>query len=231
MFTVSLREFKNLFTSIRSIIIIIILFGVSIGSAKLIQLFEPSLSSLGLGEDIYTMGFMLLLILVAPLFITTLSHNTVNKEIDSRTVRFIATKTPRYNIILGKFIGTFLFWLVCITVSLLLITLFSKSFSISILIESLIFVTYFIGLTQLLSTIITKPSLTLFLGMMISIALPILGLWSTVTEHFYIKIFGYISPYFYYLQLENNNGMLYFVLLFPVLFILLSLLIFRKKDL
>ncbi|WP_152657788.1 ABC transporter permease [Oceanobacillus sp. CFH 90083] len=231
MFTVGLREFRSLFTSIRSILIIAVLFGVTVGAARLVRQFEAPLQELGLGQDAYVMGLMLLLILAAPLFVTSLSHSIVNKEIDTRTIRFLATKTSRSNIILGKFIGSFLFWSVCITVALLLIIPFSKSFSVLNLIQAIIFVSYFIGLTLFLSTIISKPSLSMFLGIIISIALPVLGLWSTGTDNLFIKTLGYVTPYFYYMQEENDHYYTYFVAFFPILFIVLSLFIFRKRDL
>ncbi|GGP09084.1 ABC transporter permease [Oceanobacillus neutriphilus] len=231
MFTVGFREFKSLFTSIRSILIIVVLFGVTAGTAKLVRQFEAPLHELGLGNDAYAMGLMLLLILAASLFVTGLSHNIVNKEIDTRTIRFLATKTSRRNIIIGKFIGSFLFWAICITVALLLIIPFSKSFSMLTLVQSIIFVSYFIGLTLFLSTIIPKPSLSMFLGIIISIALPVLGLWSSGTDNLFVKVIGYVTPYFYYLQEEDSYYYSYFVVLFPILFILLSLVIFRKRDL
>ncbi|UUI41802.1 ABC transporter permease [Oceanobacillus oncorhynchi] len=231
MFTVAFREFKSLFTSIRSGLIIAVLFGVTVGAARLVRQFEAPLQDLGLGQDAYVMGLMLLLILAAPLFVTSLSHNIVNKEMDTRTIRFLATKTSRNHIILGKFIGSFLFWAVCLTVALLLIIPFSKSFSILNLIQAIIFVSYFIGLTLFLSTVIPKPSLSMFLGIIISVALPVLGLWSTGTDNLFVKAIGYITPYFYYIQEETHNYYAYFVVLFPVLFIVLSLFIFRKRDL
>ncbi|MFD1412365.1 ABC transporter permease [Oceanobacillus jeddahense] len=231
MFTVAFREFKSLFTSIRSILMISVLFGVTVGAARLVRQFETYLQEAGLGQDAYVMGLMLLLILAGPLFVTSLSHNIVNKEIDTRTIRFLATKTSRNNIILGKFIGSFLFWTVCITVALLLVIPFSKSFSILNLIQSIILVSYFIGLTLFLSTVIPKPSLSMFLGIIISIVLPVLGLWSTGTDHLLVKAIGYVTPYFYYMQEEKSNYYAYFVAFFPILFILLSLFIFRKRDL
>ncbi|WP_130859425.1 ABC transporter permease [Gracilibacillus phocaeensis] len=229
MFTVGFREFKSLMTSIRSIVIIAVLFGVTVGAASLVRQFEAQLQELGLGQDAYLMGLMLVLILVSPLFVTSLSHNAINKEIDTRTIRFLATKTSRDQIILGKFIGILLFWSVCIAVALLLIIPFSKTFSFLGLIQSIIFVAYFIGWSLLLSTVISKPALTMFLGIVLAIAFPVLGLWSTGTDKFYIEVIGYITPYFYYTQEETYYS--YFVVIFPILFMLFSLFIFRKRDL
>ncbi|WP_066188698.1 ABC transporter permease [Gracilibacillus timonensis] len=229
MFTVGFREFKSLMTSIRSIVIISVLFGVTVGAASLVRQFEVQLQELGLGQDAYAMGLMLVLLLASPLFVTSLSHNAVNKEIDTRTIRFLATKTSRDQIILGKFIGNLLFWSVCISVALLLIVPFSKTFSFLDLIQSIIFVAYFIGWTLLLSTVISKPALTMFLGIILAIAFPVLGLWSTGTDKFYMEAIGYVTPYFYYTQEEAYYS--YFVVIFPILFMLFSLFIFRKRDL
>ncbi|GAB2554484.1 ABC transporter permease [Gracilibacillus alcaliphilus] len=230
MFTIAFREFRSLFTSIRSILIIIVLFGVTVGAARLVRQFEEQLQELGLGQDAYAMGLMLLLILASPLFVTSIAHNVVNKEIADRTIRFLATKTTRNRIIFGKFIGHFLFWSICLTVALLLIVPFSKSFAILDLLQAIIFVSYFIGWTLFLSTSITKPALTMFLGITLSIALPILGLWSTGTDNWFIKIVGYLTPYFYYTQ-GDDSYYAYLVVIFPIIFILGSLLIFRKRDL
>jgi len=53
MFAITLREFKSLFQSIRAILIIVVLFGVTIGSAKLVSQFKGQLSDLGLGNNAY----------------------------------------------------------------------------------------------------------------------------------------------------------------------------------
>ena len=229
MFTICLREFKSLFKSIRSIIIIIVLFSVTIGAAKLISNFEPQLRELGIGNDAYAAALMILLFIAGPLFVTSLAHSVVNKEITSRTIRFLATKTLRKDIIIGKFLGNLFFWSICLLSAVLLILPFSHTFYFAELVQFIVFVSYFIGLTVLLSTTINSPSLTMFLGITISIALPILGLWSLATENIFVKGISYITPYFYYSQ--DQTYFSYIVALFTCLFLLLSLLIFRKRDL
>ncbi|MFQ3544470.1 ABC transporter permease subunit [Halobacillus rhizosphaerae] len=229
MFPICLREFKSLFKSIRSIIIIIVLFSVTIGAAKLISNFETQLRELGLGNDTYAAALMILLFIAGPLFVTSLANSVVNKEVTSRTIRFLATKTLRKDIILGKFLGHLLFWSICLVSAVLLMFPFSHTFYFSELVQFIVFVSYFIGLTVLLSTTMNSPSLTMFLGITISIALPILGLWSLATENIFVKGISYITPYFYYSQ--DQTYFSYIVALFTCLFLLLSLLIFRKRDL
>lgn len=228
MFAITMREFKSLFKSTRSIIIILFIFGVTIGSAKLISQFETQLMDLGLGNNAYVGGLMLLLFVASPLFVTSISHSVVNKEVDSRTIRFLATKTSRNHIILGKFLGCFLFWMLCLVIALLLIIPFSKAIYFSEFLQSIIYVSYFIGLTLFLSTLIRNPSMTMFLGITISIVLPIVGIWGMFTENLFIKFVSYLTPYFYYTH--ENTAYTNFVLIFTFVFLALSLIVFRRRD-
>jgi len=229
MFAISLREFKSLFQSIRAIIIIIVLFGVTAGSAKLVSQFKSELSRLGLGDNAYIIGLMLLLFLAAPLFVTSISHSSVNKEMESKTIRFLATKTSRENIIFGKFLGNMSFWVVCLTVALLLIIPFSKSFYFVDLIQSIIFVSYFIGLSLFLSTLVNNSSMTMFSGIVISIALPVIGMWSLLSKNVIVDTISYLTPYFYYTN--ENTSYTYLVLIHTAAFVILSLIIFKRRDL
>ncbi|ENH95672.1 membrane protein [Gracilibacillus halophilus YIM-C55.5] len=229
MFPITFKEFKSLFKSIRSIIIIIVIFGTTLGIAKLVSNFKEQLEQFGLGENTYAGGAMIMILFAGHLFVASLSHNIINQEITSRTIRFIATKTSRNNIIIGKFLGITLFWTVCLFINFLLIIPFSKTFYFSDFLQSLIFICYFIGLTILLSTIISRPALTMFIGITLSIIMTILGFWSIASDNIYLKIYSYLTPYFYYSQ--QNLIYPYLVLMFPILFLILSLLIMRKRDL
>lgn len=229
MFAITLREFKSLFQSIRAILIIVVLFGVTIGSAKLVSQFKGQLSDLGLGDNAYIIGLMLLLFLASPLFVTSISHSSVNKEIESKTIRFLATKTSRENIIFGKFLGNVSFWVLCLTVALLLIVPFSKSFPIFDLIQSIIFVSYFIGLSLFLSTVVNSSAMTMFVGIFISIALPVIGMWSLISKNVIVDTLSYLTPYYYYTQ--ENTAYTYLVLIHIAVFVIASLMIFKRRDL
>lgn len=229
MFAIGLKEFKVLFKSIRSILIVFIIIGISTGTAKILSQFSNQFDSLGLNENAYVGGLMVLLFIAAPLFITSLAHNAVNKEVYSRTVRFLVTKTSRSSILLGKFLGNFLFWVVCLTISFILIMPFSNAFYFLELIQSIIFISYFLGFSLLLSTIISSPSITMFLGITISIILPIIGMISIGTTNVLIQIVSYITPYYYFTN--DQTDFTYIVVIFPVIFLLISIITLRKRDL
>lgn len=229
MFTICLKEFSRSFNSIRSVIIIATIFGITIGIARLVHSFKGQLEEFGLGGEAYTGGLIILLLLVGPLFVTSLSHNVLNKEVESRTIRFIVTKTPRRNVVIGKFLGMILFWFICLFIAFLLLIPYTKAFYFQEFMESFIFIAYFVGLFLFLSTLINRSSMTMFVGVMLAMALPVIGLWSIGTENVFIKAISYVTPYFYYSQ--DSAFYPYLVAVFPLLFITLSLLIFRKKDL
>ncbi|MCP3029501.1 ABC transporter permease [Halobacillus sp. A5] len=229
MITISLKEFTSLFKSIRSIIIISIIFGVTLGSAKLINTFQAELAQFDLGSSAYAAGLMLIIIIASPLFVSSLSHNVINEELKSRTIRFIATKISRNRIIAGKFLGILLFWSLCLFVALLLTIPFSKTFPISEFFQSIVFISYFVGLTILLSTLIHKPSLSILTGIALALVFPILGLWSVFSDNFFLKVFSYLTPYLYFSKEQELYS--FFVLIFPVIFLVISLMIMRKRDL
>lgn len=229
MLAIAYREFKNLFKSIRSLIIIAIILGVTFGTARMVNVFQEQLQDFGFGTNEYATGLLIMVMLASPLFVFTLSHNIINEELKTRTIRFIATKTSREKIVLGKFLAVLFFWLACLIVALILIIPYSKVFHFHELLQAIIFISYFIGLSILLSTVIPKPGITAFLGMIISIATPILGVWSIGSEKFFLKIYSYITPYFFYSQ--TSEYYTYIVLIFPILFLVLSILILRRRDL
>lgn len=178
-----------------------------------------------MNDSPYATGLLIIILLASPLFIFVLIHNAIYEDYRSRTIRFIATKTSRENIIFGSLF----FWIVCLTIVVILLTFFSGHFYFSELIQSIIYVSYFIGLTILLSTVISRPGITGFLGIVLSIAVTIIGLWSIGSKNLLLKIFSYITPYLFYSQ--DNENYTYLVLIFPILFLGLSLMILRRRDL
>ncbi|AKG05852.1 hypothetical protein AAV35_013960 (plasmid) [Salimicrobium jeotgali] len=229
MLTISLKEFKSLFKSVRSIIVIGVLFGVTLGAAKLVNSFQGQLEQVGLGNNAYAGGAMIIVLVAGPLFVLSLSHNVINQEISSRTIRFIATKTSRFNFIAGKFLGVTFFWLLCLFIAFLLIIPFSEDFYFLEFSQSFVFIFYFVGITILLSTLIPKPTLTMFIGVILATSFTVLGFWSMASDNIFLKLYSFVTPYFYYSQ--DKEFLAYTVLIFPVLFLGLSLLILRKRDL
>ncbi|HGH0792939.1 TPA: ABC transporter permease [Staphylococcus pseudintermedius] len=229
MFSIMWREFLSSFKSVKSLVTILIFLGVSLGLSKLVSNFYEPIKSLGIDGAPYAIAIVFMTILISPFFIFTLSHNTINEEIKSSTVRFIATKTRRINIVMGKFLGLMLFWCVTLFISSLISIVYSHHFYILELIISLIFISYYLSLSILISTFITNTTLTNFLGIALSLIMTILGVWSVASSNTLLKIYSYITPYHYYFSTDKYLTTI--VLIFTSIFLITSIIKFQARDL
>lgn len=229
MFAIMWREFLSSFKSIKSIVTILIFLGISLGLSKLVSNFYEPIRSLGIEGAPYAIAIIFMTILISPFFIFTLSHNAINEEIKSSTVRFIATKTKRVNIIMGKFLGLMLFWCVTLSISTLISIVYSHHFYILELFISLIFISYYLSLSILISTFVINTTLTNFLGIALSLIMTILGVWSVASSNILLKIYSYITPYHYYFS--TNKYLTMFVLIFTLIFLITSIIKFQARDL
>ena len=229
MFSIMWKEFILSFKSIKSIVTILIFLGVSLGLSKLVSNFYEPIKSLGIDGAPYAIAIIFMTILISPFFVFTLSHNAINEEIKSSTIRFIATKTKRINIILGKFLGLMLFWLITLFISGMISIIYSHQFYILELLISLIFISYFLALSIMISTFIVNTALTNFLGIALSLIMTILGIWSVASNNVLLKIYSYITPYHYYFG--DNKYLTIIVLLFTIIFLVASIIKFQRRDL
>lgn len=228
MYVIGKREFFSLFKSIKSILIIGILLLTSYYSAKfsyvLMSLIELTPSE---KEQIHTVGLLTLLFLFGQLFVMGLSHDCINRETHERTMRFLVTRTSRTSILCGKFLGITLFWFVCVAISFLIISIFAKQFDIFIFSQIMSLLIYQIALTILLSVLIPKPGITMFLGTIIGLAFPIFGLWISFTSNVWISWMKFITPFYY---LERDDYTLVVILLFAGLMMFIANLIFKRRE-
>lgn len=230
MLAIAWKEFLSLFKSIKSIFIVLILISVSLGVAKIFSVFGDDLTnSLGIKETPFSAGLLLTVLIASPLFVFTLSHNIINEELKNRTVRFLATKTSRFNILVGKFIGSLLFWTACLLLTTLLLIWYSHQFYILEFLQCVIFVSYYLALSTLLSTFINSTLLTNFLGITLSLVMTVLGLWSLNSKNLLLIIYSYITPYHYYFS--DNKIISFTVVIFTIIFLTISIYFFRRKDL
>ncbi len=228
MIAIGKKEFIDMFKNIKSIIIIALLLITSYFSAKyssilgtVISLTEQEMT------DAYTVGLVFLLVFFGQLFVTSLSHDTINKESHERTMRFLVTRTSRLQILFGKFSGVWLFWFSCTFISFLLISIYSSQFHLLIFSQAIALLTFQIALTTFLSVTIPKPSITMFLGVLIGLLSPILGFWFVLTNNVWISWLKFASPYYY---LTENNYL--FLVVFGLAGILLTAasLIFKGRE-
>lgn len=203
MLAIAKHEFWQLFKSFKSIVVILILIGSSYYASKygadLIQLFNDGKDDKGF----YYSGLALVTILFGPLFAFSLSHDVLNREVSNKTIRFLLTRTSHANILAGKVIGVLAFWFVCIALSCTVIIMYAKHFDFYIVLQVLMLMLFSVTLTFLLSAVITKPFMSMFLSTIFGIALPIISLLLMSTEKWW-GVFGYITPY-QYMEHESLN--------------------------
>ncbi|WP_269091796.1 ABC transporter permease [Priestia megaterium] len=226
MWAISIKEFQSLFKSIKSIIVILIVCGASYGIAYVVSQFGGQLTSAQI-QDGANGGILLMLLGFGPLFISSLSHNVINQEIKARTARFLVTKTSRERIVLGKFLGICCFWLVCISISFLLIAFISHHFSFFTFLECLLFTMCMISFVLMLSALMPNPTHTMFLSIILSLVLPVLSEWSMFSSKEYIAWFKYVTPY-YYLELEK--GYLTVLFIFAAFCLCTALWSFKRRE-
>lgn len=228
------REFLDSFKSIRSILIILFITFVAYQSANFIQK-NPALQGLLEGEgtgidesSLYTGAILLIFLLLGFLFVFAISHDILNKEIELKTIRLLVTKTSRIEIILGKFLGALLFWVVVLSLSFGILTLMTGEWFSRDYFTTLSYLFYMVSFVLLVSSIVPKTKLTMFLGIFFGIALPILGLASLASEKWYLEGISYILPYRY---LDGSISLMFAPFVIGLIFVGLSIISLNRRDL
>lgn len=228
MYVIGKREFFSLFKSIKSIIVIAILLLTAYYSAKFSNVLMNTIELTSQeAEHIHSLGLLTLLFLLGQLFVIGLSHDCMNREIHERTMRFLVTRTSRSSILYGKFFGIVAFWLVCVAVSFLIISIFAKQFDFFIFTQVMSLLIYQIALTVLLSVIISKPGVTMFLGIIIGLAFPIFSLWVSFTSNEWISWLKFTTPFYY---LIRDDYTLLVVIIFSGLLLFMAHLLFERRE-
>ncbi|WP_026672966.1 ABC transporter permease [Alkalihalobacterium bogoriense] len=228
MYVIGKREFISLFKGIKSIIIIVLLLVTAFYSAKYADLLTVATElTVNEAENVHTFGILFIILFFGQLFIMGLSHDSINREIYDRTMRFLVTRTSRTSIVLGKFLGTWLFWLICLTVAFLLTSIFSKTFNVFIFSQIMSLLSFQIALAILLSSLITKPGITMFLGIIIGVVAPIFGFWFSLTSNTWIGSMKYLTPYYY---LVRDDFTFVIILLLAGSMLLIANQVFKRRE-
>lgn len=229
MIGICLREFQSLFKSIKSVITIIIFAGMIILASNLLGTITEDLQIMGI-NNIYVAGVMIILLLIGPLLVTSLSHDALNREFQNKSIRFLVTKISRNKIVIGKFLGIFLFWILCMSIAWIVAFPITNHFYFLSLIEACIFLSYFIALSLLLSALVSKPSYSIFIGVLCGILFPVIGFWSSFDHsNSYIMFISLLTPYYYFQ--EGSAYYPYFVVIITFILLLATMMLLRKRDL
>ncbi|WP_243014361.1 ABC transporter permease [Brevibacillus borstelensis] len=163
MWAICIHEFIRLFRSVKSLITIAFIAGVSYWVSDLVNQAAGFISQHELTEG-HALGVFALVMLFGPLFVFGLSHDMINREVSSRTVRFLVTRTSRFRIVLGKCFGVLLFWLCCMLVTFGTVLASVHTFDVKTFLECMSMLVYSVSLCLLLSVLIARPSYTMFGG-------------------------------------------------------------------
>ncbi|HLQ96810.1 MAG TPA: ABC transporter permease subunit [Pseudogracilibacillus sp.] len=225
------QEFIHSFKSIRSILIILFMTVVSYQSASFIQENDTFIQqAIGMNEDesaLYTVVIVLLIGFFGFLFVFATSHDVINKEIEMGTMRLLVTKVSRIEVLTGKLIGTMLFWIVTMSISFAALTMIAGSWFPKDYMQSLVFIFYIVSFVLLISTLIPKSTLSMFLGIIFGITLPIVGLTATIIDRWYLSPFKYVLPYHY---LDGPIFLMIIPLGISCIYILIAIYLLQRKD-
>lgn len=222
VWAITKKEFFNLLKSVKAIVIILLFSG---GSFWVSNSLAKTVGQLAAGE--YYSSLRLLVLFFGYLFATILSHSCLNNEVESKTIRLLLSKVSRASIVIGKLLGALLFWSVCLFVSFVFVSVIGRVWHVSELFIVFVTMAYFNSIVLLLSAVINKSSQTNFIGLILALAIPGLGLYTTLTAHSRLHILQYLFPYYYLLQ-----GVVYMVipLIFAVILTGCSVWVISRKD-
>ncbi|MCR8645251.1 hypothetical protein NV379_21580 [Paenibacillus sp. N1-5-1-14] len=231
MLGIARREFLKLFKSFRAIAVIAIMLLVAYNGAKLMSS-VILLGELGVGSSsnsLYTGIIYILMLLLGFLFVFSISHDTLNKEMELQTIRYLVTRTSRLSVFLGKCIGIIVFWMCCILLTYGVLSYFAKQILVVDFLVLMSFISYMIGLNMLLSMVIPKSSLSMFIAIVLGIAMPVLGLMALGSDKLWLQVTDYILPYYYLKQ----DAMWFKSIPFlqGVVFAGVAYMLFRRRDL
>ncbi|SDO21946.1 ABC transporter permease [Alkalicoccus daliensis] len=226
MWTIGYREFRDLFKGVRPYFLIAVLTATAYLIAQGAELIPEGFEGLSTNAP-YAAGLSASILSFGLLFVLTLSHNSVNKEVESSTIRFLVTKASRGDIIMGKLFGILAYWFILLLITTLIISYFSERFFFTAFLEFLIFIFYCISLTLFLSVVIRSSSLSMFLGIILAFTIPVLSVWAVLSENIYINWFKFFTPY-YYFQFDFIYMAIPFLI--GLLLLALSTKIFQGRD-
>lgn len=224
MIAIAKKEFIEMTKSFKSLFVISLFVLTSYFMSKFVS---KNLVGLGADTNEYVSATRLLILLFGFLFVLMLSHDLMSREISTKTIRFLITKTSRTNIILGKFLGVAAFWLFSLGISITIVSFFAKDFLWFTFLQLYSFLIFAIGLCLLISVLAKTTSISMLLGLAVSFIAPVIGIWSMFSEKTWLKPFQLLLPYQYQIK---ENGLVLIPLIIGLIFVSISIWYFKRGD-
>ncbi|MFD3259707.1 ABC transporter permease subunit [Paenibacillus lentus] len=223
-----IKEFIGLIRGIKSILIVLFITGVSILAARSLRnspLFmdessNPSATALA--------GLSFILVIFGALFVLTLSHDIVNRDIQLQRIRLLITKTSRTSVILGKFLAVWLFWVIVSLISFVLVSFITRTFVIHELLFLWIYLAFLASICVMLSTVVINHAYSVILSVLLGLALPIFGTWSLFSSVVPIRALRYVLPYY---PMSEQPVLLLVTVVEVLVFLAAAMVLFQRKDL
>ncbi|MED4343893.1 hypothetical protein [Heyndrickxia coagulans] len=102
-----------------------------------------------------------------------------------------------------------------------------KKLSFLYFFQTICILTYQVALTIMLSAMISKPGMTMFLSVILGIAFPIVGIWLALTSKAWIAWLKYITPYYY---LERDDWTCLVIVLIAGLMLVIANAVFGRRE-
>ena len=178
------RIFNSLLWRFHTVLIILISTGLAFAAEQY--------NELDLGFPIT--GIPLVITVFGLLAITWNSHDALNKDLVSGTLRFTVTRTSRTAIFISTAASHFLYWLVLLIIIVLFTGTVFEDVTLGSMTTHITFVFFSLSAAFFLSSIIRTPERSKTAAVIIGVLFPVLTIWSYLADNW----FHAVTPYHMY---------------------------------
>lgn len=220
------RECRHQFFSFRSVFFVFLFVVLGFSLNQLFALTSVEIG--GIDNKTYAGSFYVIIklavMLLGYLFASILSHSSINRETERKSVRLVISKISRTEYVTGKFLANVMFWVICFVLIYGCLFLKYKVFDVGELITNTVMMIYYNSITILLSVLVKRGAASNFLGLVVGIALPFAGLY-TMAKNSFLR---FLFPYSYIVKLDWNTLM---PIIFSAIFVGTAIAVFKRMDL
>jgi ABC-2 type transport system permease protein len=192
MLTIFKRELSDALVSVRSIILLVILFLMTSlvyqNKAAISIVLSPSeFGLLILGVALFMIGIFM--------FLTFTS--SITQELANQTIRYIVPYLSRTKYLLAKYFSMVAYGVIMVILSMGLDFFVTGTVNLKFAVTGLGFVMLISAIMVLISLVAVNVRLATFSGILMALGFPILTFWASTTSNKLLSNLQYLSPYRY----------------------------------
>lgn len=192
MLTIFKRELSDALVSVRSIILLVILFLMTSlvyqNKAAISIVLSPSeFGLLILGVALFMIGIFM--------FLTFTS--SITQELANQTIRYIVPYVSRPKYLLAKYFSMVAYGVIMVILSMGLDFFVTGTVNLKFAVTGLGFVMLISAIMVLISLVAVNVRLATFSGILMALGFPILTFWASTTSNKLLSNLQYLSPYRY----------------------------------